>query len=1383
MYLIFDTETTGLPRDHRAPLTDTANWPRVVQIAWQLHAATGKLLSHNSLIVKPEGFSIPFNAEKVHGISTARALEVGKPLSEVLDIFLADAQKAQLIVGHNIEFDMNILGAEFYRLRNQNPLESFKTLDTKDVATDFCAIPGGKGGKYKWPTLTELYNKLFGKTFAAAHDAAYDVEATAKCFFGLIEVGVIASEAKNVAYEPPVLPEANFAHKKVIVNQQDKDERSEAIRKGGLVLPFVHLHCYSNFSLQQSTTSIKKLIAKAKDCGMDAIALTDLGNLYGAFNFVDYAKDIKGIVGCEVYVAQERTRTKFTNEDPDRRFQQVLLAKNQEGYKNLSKLVSRGFTEGFYAGIPRVDKELIAQYKENLIALSGNLYGEIPHLILDKGEEEAEKAFAWWLEVFGDDFYVELQRHNLPEEDRVNEVLLQFCQKYNVKYVATNNCYYLDKSNARAHEILLAVKDGNTMSMQVGRGRRYRYALPNDEYYFKTTEQMNLLFADLPQALENTLEVAQKCEPIKLKRDVLVPKFEIPAEFETQDDYLAHLAYEGALPRYTHTHQREDLNPTICKRIDYELEVMKKMGFAGYFLIVADFIRAARDMGVSVGPGRGSAAGSVVAYCIGITNIDPIKYELLFERFLNPERVSMPDIDTDFDDLGRAKVIDYVVQKYGKNKVAQIINYGTLAPKMAIKDVARALELPLEQANYLAKLVPATPGITFEKAIKESAELKKIWDSAAGQQYQVLKYAQELEGCVRGTGIHAAGVIIAPDDLMEYIPVCVSKDADLWVTQFDGKVVENAGMLKMDFLGLKTLSIINLALELIQKTLGIGIDIDNIPLDDAKTFELYQNGDTVGTFQFESEGMQMYLRDLKPTNIEDLIAMNALYRPGPLQFIPNFINRKHGKEAVEYPHPLLEGILKNTYGIMVYQEQIMQTAQILAGYTLGGADLLRRAMGKKDKEKMAKERVKFVEGAEKLHGIPKQDAEKVFDIMEKFAEYGFNRSHSAAYSVVAYQTAYLKANFPAQYMAAVLSNAMGNIEKITFFLEEAKRMGIKVLGPDVNESAIDFSVNQDNAVRFGLGAIKGAGEGAVEEIIKEREKNGRYASVWSFAERLDPKNLNKKNLESLAYAGALDGFGLHRAQYFHLENGSSGIEKIIRYAANKKAEKESAQASLFGSGSTASQPPKLTDCEPWSARYALDREKDVVGFYISGHPLNPYAAALAKCTPLSQMENVRDREFTVGGIITAIQNGTDKNGKPYARVSIEDLEAARTIAFFAENYAKHAELFEVGTPVCISGINKESRREAGKFEFWVNKASKLETLKPDKVKIKINHRELDQQAVLSLANICSKYRGVADLILEIEDNTIIYTFHSQEFRIDPTAECIASLSKIKAVRI
>ncbi len=1382
MYLIFDTETTGLPRDHRAPLTDTSNWPRLVQIAWQLHKTNGHLLTHQSLIVRPEGFTIPFNAEKVHGISTALALEEGKPLSEVLNLFLADVKKSSLIVGHNIGFDLNIMGAEFYRSFGYNPLENLKFLDTKDASTDFCAIPGGKGGKYKWPTLTELHKKLFGVGFEAAHDAAYDVAATAKCFFGLIKQGIIESEEKNVEYQPPVLPQANFAHKKAIVSRIGDDERTNKIKSGELVLPFVHLHCYSNFSLQQSTISVKKLIARAKEYGMTAVALTDLGNLYGAFNFVDYAKDIKAIVGCEVYVAEERTKTKFTNEAPDRRFQQVLLAKDQNGYRNLSKLVSRGFTEGFYAGIPRVDKELIKTYKEGLIALSGSIYGEIPHLILEKGEEEAEKAFQWWLELFQDDFYVELQRHGLPEEDRINEVLLQFCQKYNVKPVATNNTYYLDKKDARTHEILLAVKDGNTMSMEIGKGRRFRYALPNNEYYFKSIQEMNLLFADVPEAIENTTEIADKCQPLILKRNVLLPKFEIPKEFSTQDDYLAHLAYQGAIARYTTTGKREDLSPEVCNRIDYELDVMKKMGFAGYFLIVADFIRAAREMGVSVGPGRGSAAGSVVAYCIGITNIDPIKYDLLFERFLNPERVSMPDIDTDFDDIGRQKVIDYVVEKYGKNKVAQIINYGTLAPKMAIKDVARALELPLEQANYLAKLVPATPGITFEKALEESPELKKIWEKQSGEQYEVLRYARELEGCVRGTGIHAAGIIIAPDDLMEFIPVCVSKDSDLWVTQFDGKVIESAGMLKMDFLGLKTLTIIDTAIKLIKKTTGKDIDIEKIPLDDAKTFELYQKGDTVGTFQFESEGMQMYLRDLKPTGIEDLIAMNALYRPGPLQFIPNFINRKHGREKVEYPHPLLEGILKNTYGIMVYQEQIMQTAQILAGYSLGGADLLRRAMGKKDKEKMAKERIKFVEGAEKLHGIKKEDAEKVFDIMEKFAEYGFNRSHSAAYSVVAYQTAYLKANFPAQYMAAVLSNSMGNIEKITFFLEETKRMGIKVLGPDVNESAIDFSVNAENAIRFGLGAIKGVGEGAVEEIIREREKNGKYTSIWNFAERLDIKNLNKKNLESLAYAGAFDGFKeLHRAQYFHSENGSTGIEKIIRYAIGKKAEKDSAQGLLFGGGNSISAPPKLANCDHWPIKFALEREKDVVGFYISGHPLDPYAAVMSKCIPLSQMDAIRGREFTIAGIITAIQNGTDKNGHPFARITIEDYDTAKTIAFFSENYTKHAHLFEVGVAICIAGINKESRREPGRFEFWVNKASKLETIKPDKVRLKINYLELDTEAALSLANICSKYNGHAELWVEIEDAPMEYRFFSRKFHINPIPECIAELGKVKGV--
>src|SRR5688572_28814112 len=816
---------------------------------------------------------------------------------------------------------------------------------------------------------------------------------------------------------------------------------------------------------------------KAQADGMKAVAMTDHGNMFGAFNFVAEANkyNVKPIVGCEFYLVADRHQKIFTKEQKDVRHHQLLLAKDQEGYQNLAKLCSMSYIEGLYSKWPRIDKELLQKYSKGLIATSCCIGAEVPQAILWKSEEEAEAIFKWWLDLFGEDYYIEIQRHGLmnidgtgKSQEDINQVLLKWSKKYNVPVIATNDSHYVDQQDWNAHDILLCVNTGENVSVPVGDFQtkyfrcltndnqviydhldnienkysrnenvprelyriqeemqkprpQSRFGFPNDQFFFKTQAEMNELFKDVPHAIDYTNEIVDKITPPKLKRDILLPNFSLPPEHPTADAFLRHLTFEGAKKRYG------EITPEIEERLDYELRIIETMGFAGYFLITQDFINKGRDMGVMVGPGRGSAAGSAAAYCIGITNIDPIKYSLLFERFLNPERVSMPDIDIDFDDVNRQKVIDYVVDKYGKTQVAQIITFGTMAAKSSIKDVARSIELPLNEANELAKLVPDAPGTTLAKAFAEVPELQTI-RGGSDLRAKVLQLAERLEGSVRNTGIHAAGVIIAPDDITKYIPVSTSKDSDLLVTQFDGKVIESAGMLKMDFLGLKTLTIIKDAMALIKRIHGVDIDIDAIPMDDLKTYELYQRGDTIGTFQFESEGMRMYLKDLQPTNIEDLIAMNALYRPGPMQFIPNFINRKHGREEVEFPHDLLEPILNYSQGIMVYQEQIMQTAQILAGYSLGGADLLRRAMGKKDMKKMAEEREKFIKGAGEIHKIPAKKASEVFDVMEKFAQYGFNRSHSAAYSVVAYQTGYLKAHYPAEYMAAVLTNNMNDIK-------------------------------------------------------------------------------------------------------------------------------------------------------------------------------------------------------------------------------------------------------------------------------------------------------------------------------------------------------------------
>lgn len=1383
MYLIFDTETTGLPKDFNAPYTDLDNWPRLVQIAWQLHDYHGKLISAENMIIKPEGFTIPFNAEKIHGISTEIALEEGLPLTDVLARFAEDIAKSELIIGHNIGFDVNIMGAEYVRGAVESQLHETETYDTKsEEAAQFVGIPGGRGGKFKWPTLTELHTKLFNESFDDAHDAAYDVAATARCYFGLIAINIAPPlgdvEVEDVVYEPPVLDAANFEKRK-----KKKGIKIPDVFKGKVdkFIPFSHLHVHSQFSILQSSASVGGLIKFAKENNMPAIAFTDHGNLHAAFKAVgEGAKnDVKVIIGCEFYVAQERTKTKFTKSDRDRRFNQVLLAKDQEAYHRLARLSSLGYIEGYYAGFPRIGKDLIEEYHEGLIALTGNLQGEIPDLILNQGEHEAEEAFKWWHNLFGDDFYVELMRHGQEEEERVNEVLLKFAAKYGVKPIATNSPYYILPEDADAHDSLLCVKGAekkSTPKMFVPdiKRRNLRYGMPNEEYYLKTQEEMNALFSDIPVALENTQEIVDKCSPIKLKRDILMPVYEMPSEFATQDDYLRHLTYEGAAKRYGNP-----LTDEVSERLDHELKIIKSMGFPGYFLIVQDFINAARDMGVFVGPGRGSAAGSAVAFCIGITNIDPIKYSLLFERFLNPERVSMPDVDIDFDDEGRQDAINYVVDKYGKNQVAQIITYGTMAAKMAIKDVARVLELPIPDSNKLAKFVPDKPGTKLKDAFAEVQDLKDVLARHEGDlENQVLRQAKILEGSVRGTGIHAAGVIIAPDDLLNYIPVCTSKDADLLVTQFDGKVIEDAGMLKMDFLGLKTLTVIKDALRMIRKNYGIDIDMDKIPLDDQATLELYQNGETVGTFQFESEGMRMYLKQLKPTNIEDLIAMNALYRPGPLQFIPNFINRKHGVEAVEYPHDLLEPILNNTYGIMVYQEQIMQAAQILGGYSLGGADLLRRAMGKKKLEEMDRQEVIFIKGAKELHNIPEDHSKKVFEIMKEFANYGFNRSHSAAYSVVAYQTAYLKANYPSEYMASVLTHNMNNIDKVTFFIEETKNMGLQILGPDVNESDSSFTVNAVGQIRFGLGAVKGTGDAAVENIIEERRKNGSFKDMYEFARRVNLRTVNKKSFECFAQAGAFDNMGkLHRAQFFAaaVNETQTFLERIIKYGNAYQKEIENAKTSLFGaSGAVTIAEPKIPYADQWSQLEKLNREKEVVGFYMSGHPLDRYRAGMKKfgAVSLDKIDGFQNQEVTVACIITKKEARQTKTGKPFTSFSIEDYNTSMDLALFGESHETLGELIEVNKLVLLSGKVQKRYGSEDRFELRTSQIKPLEDMQEKMCRglvVKVDIAKLTDELIGQMEKVAQENTGTHDLKIWVydmeEEPAMMVELNSQKYKV------------------
>ena len=1083
MYIIFDTETTGLPRNWNAPITDTDNWPRVIQIAWQLHDDMGRLIEHKDFLIRPDGFNIPYDSEQIHGISTQLAEEQGHDLEDILNEFNQALEKAKFVVGQNVTFDTNVWGCEFYRLGIETPMHEMTVLDTcTETTANLCRLPGGRGGKFKLPTLTELHEFLFHEKFNEAHNATADVEATTRCFFELIRRGVflpaeLQQEDRYIEnfkeFNPqPIglagLKHVNLKEASAKLVKEETEDAIDLIDKEAILgeldgFSFAHLHNHTQFSILQSTIDINGLVRKAAEHDMPAVALTDTGNMMAAFHFeravANYNKEVQEkraeaeangekfdgkeilpIIGCEFNVCRDLT----DKTQKDNGYQVVLLAKNKNGYQNLIRLASIAYTEGMYY-VPRVDKKVIEEYHEDIIVLTGNLYGEVPSLILNVGEVQAEEALLWWKSIFQDDLYVELMRHGQENEDRVNEVLIQLATKHQVKLVASNNTYYLEQEDAIAHDVLLCVKDNELVTTPKGRGRGFRYGLDNNEYYFKSQEEMKALFLDVPEAIKSVDEIISKCEHYPLAREVLLPAFDIPEQFiDPQDEvdggkrgennYLRFLAYEGAKRRYP------EITDEIKERLDFELETIERTGYPGYFLIVQDFCNASREMGVSVGPGRGSAAGSAVAYCTGITNIDPIRYDLLFERFLNPDRVSMPDIDIDFDDEGRGRVIEWVINKYGANQVAQIITYGTMAAKSSIRDTARVMDLPLPEADRIAKLIPdislakifslSDPELreklkNNQDDINRVKELKAIAEGH-GLSADVVNQARQLEGSVRNTGIHACGVIITPDDITKFVPVATAKDSDMYCTQYDNSVAEDAGLLKMDFLGLKTLTLIKHAVVNVKQTKGLDLVPDDFPVDDEKTYELFQRGETVGIFQYESAGMQKYLRELKPTLFADLIAMNALYRPGPLEYIPSFIKRKHGDEKIVYDVDACEEYLSETYGITVYQEQVMLLSQKLAGFTKGEADTLRKAMGKKQKYVLDKMKPAFIERGGK-NGHDAEKLEKIWRDWEAFASYAFNKSHSTCYAWIAYQTAYLKANFPAEYMASVLSNNMSDI--------------------------------------------------------------------------------------------------------------------------------------------------------------------------------------------------------------------------------------------------------------------------------------------------------------------------------------------------------------------
>ncbi len=1204
------------------------------------------------------------------------------------------------------------------------------------------------------------------------------------------------------------------------------------------MIPFTHLHVHSQYSILDGAASVRGLIAKAKGDGMTALALTDHGNMFGAKEFYDVCRKegIKPIIGCETYVAETSRHNKKDAKVDRSGYHLILLAKNLVGYRNLLKLVSLAYTEGFYYK-PRIDKELLEQHHEGLIVSSACLGGEVPQHIMAGHLNDADETIQWFKSIFGDDFYLELQRHpsELAEMRRnvyenqvlVNTQMLELARKHEVKLICTNDIHFINQEDADAHDLLICLNTGKDLDDP----SRMRYT---KQEWFKTTAEMNQLFADVPEALTNTQEINDKIEAYELNSAPIMPVFPIPEEFGKEEDfystyteemllgefgqeafdrlggfekvrrvkfesdYLAHLAWEGAKPRYG-----EPFSDEIKERIEFELDTIKTMGFPGYFLITQDFINEARRMDVLVGPGRGSAAGSVVSYCVGITNIDPMKYDLLFERFLNPDRVSMPDVDIDFDDDGRQKVLDYVTNKYGRDKVAHICTFGTMATKMAIKDVARVLKLPLSEADRLTKLVPEAPKMNFLTAYKNSPELKAELKSPNELIRTTLKFAQTLEGSVRQTGVHACGILISRDKLTDHIPVMPTKDdASLLTTQFDGKFVEDIGLLKMDFLGLKTLSVIKETIENIKLSRGITIDMDNLPENDPLTLELFSNGDTTGIFQFESPGMKKHLRNLKPNRFEDLVAMNALYRPGPMEYIPSFIKRKHGQEKIEYESPLMEPYLNDTYGITVYQEQVMLQSRALGGFTRGDSDSLRKAMGKKQIYQMDKLKVKFQEGCMKnpkfVEGCKEgnKDAPKLIDKIwkdwEAFASYAFNKSHSVCYAAVAYQTGYLKAHYPAEFMAANMSRNLSNIAEITKLMEECKRMKMNVLGPDVSESYAKFTVNKSGNIRFGMAAIKGVGEGAVQDVIKAR-KGGEFKDVYDFVERVNLQSVNKKNLEALAMAGAFDSFKQHtRSQYFAPdENDQSFIEKLTRYGNKMQFESNNMQPSLFGEvmSNQSVQKPEPPMIPEWADLVLLEKERSLVGVYLTSHPLDKYKVEIetlaTKDVSLkdlnSNIDALKGRELTFAGMVSEARESFGKTGKPYSYIVLTDYTDSYKLFFFAKDYVEYGKYCKPGIYVMVRGVI-QNRYGGDQLEFKVSRIELMEEIREKYFKsitVKVPLPVITSEMISQLESLTQNSKGKTLLKFDIWDpeTKMMVNLFSRNTRIEITDELLAYFEK------
>ena len=1231
---------------------------------------------------------------------------------------------------------------------------------------------------------------------------------------------------------------------------------------------FIHLHVHTYYSILDGQSSIKRLVDKAVGNGMRGMAITDHGDMFGIKDFHDYVGGInkqrkkeglepfKPIFGCEMYVSRHGSKSLRRGKEDQSGYHLIVLAKNYHGYKNLIKLVSNSWVEGYYMR-PRTDREDLERYHEGLIVSSACLAGEVPRKLMAGDEAGAREAIEWYRRVFGDDYYLELMRHEVKDptiranretfkqQEPVNQKLIELAREYGIKLICTNDAHFVDQENAEAHDHLLCLSTGKDLDDPT----RMLYS---KQEWFKTREEMNDIFSDVPEALSNTLEILDKVEIYSLDHDPIMPFFPIPESFGTEEewrqkfteeqlfeeftcdengenplpreegekkikklggydklyrikfeaDYLAKLAYEGAYKRYgpapDPSRGGEDNMPSteeiiatlsnlpsrsggadVLDRIRFELHIMKTMGFPGYFLIVQDFINSARDeLGVMVGPGRGSAAGSVVAYCLGITKIDPLKYDLLFERFLNPDRISLPDIDTDFDDDGRGKVLKWVEDKYGHENCAHIITYATMATKNSIKDVARVEKVPIAVSNALCKAIPdrlpdvdgKTPKMNLPNAIKAVPELRDAEASADPALRNTIKYAKMLEGTVRGTGIHACGFIICRDPISDWVPVSTADDPDFKdqktnCTQYDGHVIESTGLIKMDFLGLKTLSELKEACANIKITRGIDIDLDTIPIDDPKTYELYQQGRTIGTFQFESNGMQKYLRELKPTVFEDLIAMNALYRPGPMGYIPQFIRRKHGEEPITYDIPVMEKYLKDTYGITVYQEQVMLLSRLLADFTRGESDALRKAMGKKKKDIVDAMKPKFIEGGKKNGHDPKV-LEKIWSDWEAFASYAFNKSHAACYSWVAFQTAYLKANYPAEFMAAIMSRRRDQITEITKLMDECKAMGIATLGPDVNESYQKFGVNKKGEIRFGLAAIKGMGDNVAQAIIDERNANGLYKDIFDFVQRVNLSQVNRKSLEALVLSGGFDSFGIRREDFFAQNHkGEMFLDTILRYGQLYQQEKQEARNSLFGSFDDAvaiQTPPLVKTDERWSDIERLNKERELVGIYLSAHPLDEFRIVLdnlcnTRCDELADINKLKDRETVViGAIVTGVRTRYDKNGMPCGFVTIEDFKGSGELALFGNDWGRWSGMFTEGASVYVSAKVQPRFQFSDIMQLKVQNVEYLQMVKQkaiDRITITLNAELIDDQVVVDLGELIDEHPGPTKLFILLRDTS------------------------------